>query len=234
MDDIKEVAKAVQGVAKFGEKSLETSEKIGGFLSRVFNEPFQELSGIITDKLKYIRWKKLIKMSDDVDEILLERGITNTRPVTPKLALPIIQDSTLEEEEELSDLWTHLLANAMDPEYNGDLRYGFIDMIKNITGVEATILKNFYDVLNKDGYTQDLSKINQYTLTKEQIMGLVNIDDVTYQLSLYNLMRMHCLQPAIFKSTGVALGNEPITINKGTDVVVMTPLGATFVQACMK
>ena len=43
MSEAEEIAKAVQGVAKFGEKSLETSKKIGGFFARVFKEPIQEL-----------------------------------------------------------------------------------------------------------------------------------------------------------------------------------------------
>lgn len=36
-DETKEIAKAVQSVAKLGEKSLDTAEKLGGFFSRVFH-----------------------------------------------------------------------------------------------------------------------------------------------------------------------------------------------------
>lgn len=35
MSDAEDIAKAVQSVAKFGEKSLETSEKLDGFIALV-------------------------------------------------------------------------------------------------------------------------------------------------------------------------------------------------------
>lgn len=91
--EAEEIAKAIQSFAKFGEKSLETSEKLGGFFSRVFNDPIAEVSVMITDKLKFVRWQHLVQMSDDVNKILKDRGIKETRSVTPKLALPIFKVS---------------------------------------------------------------------------------------------------------------------------------------------
>src|SRR5712692_6724157 len=140
MNDAEEIAKAVQSVAKLGEKSLETSEKLGGFFAKVFREPLEEVSGMVTDKLRFVRWRRLAQMSDDVNAILEDRGVSETRAVAPKLALPIFEESSLEDDESLQSLWNHLLANCMDPSFNGDLRYGFVDMIKNITGIEVTIL----------------------------------------------------------------------------------------------
>jgi hypothetical protein len=233
MSDVEEISKAVQSVAKFGEKSLETSEKVGGFIARVFQEPIAEVSGMITDKLRFVRWKRVVKMSDDVNKILEDRGVKATRPVTPKLALPIIEESSLEEDDSLHALWSKLLANAMDPAFNGELRYGFIDMLKNITGIEATILNTFYEVLKRDGLLSDLARVTNYGLGKEQLMQVVGINEETYQVSVFNLMRMQCVAPLIIKG-GAKLGNEPLTIYKGTDVVTLTPLGLRFVEACIK
>lgn len=234
MSDAEEIAKAVQSVAKFGDKALETSQKVGGFFARVFKEPIQEVSGMITDKLRFVRWRRLVTMSDEVNRILSTRGIQDTRSVPPKLALPILEEASLEEDPNLQDLWNHLLANAMDPKFNGELRYGFIDMIKNITGIEATILKMFYEILKREGHIADLTTITQYHLKKDQIAKMVGIDGPTYQVSIYNLMRMQCIGPAIITSTGIMMGDEPTTIYKGTDAVVLTPLGVKFVEACIR
>lgn len=233
MSDTEEIAKAVQSVAKLGEKSLETSEKLGAFFARVFREPINEVSGMITDKLRFVRWRRLVQMSDEVKKILEDRGVQETRPVQPKLALPIFEEGSLENDGNLQQLWNHLLANAMDPSFNGELRYGFVDMIKNITGVEAAILNAFYAILNREGRTADLATITNYHLTKEQIMQMVGIDEVQYQVSAFNLMRMQCIAPAVIKG-GVRMGPEPLTIYKGTDAVVLTPLGVKFVEACIK
>lgn len=231
--EVEEIAKAVQSVANFGEKSLETSEKLGGFFARVFNEPIAEVSGMITDKLRFVRWQRLVQMSDDVNKILGERGVKETRAVPPKLALPIFEEGSLENDENIQQIWNHLLANAMDPQFNGELRYGFVDIIKNITGIEAVILYNFYEILKRDGYIHDLAKITNYSLEKGQIMKMVSIDENTYQVSIFNLIRMQCIGPAILKG-GVSMGNEPLTIYKGTDAVVLTPLGVKFIEACIK
>lgn len=233
MSDAEEIAKAVQSVAKFGDKALETSQKVGGFFARVFKEPIAEVSGMVTDKLRFVRWQRLVAMSDEVNKILEDRGVHETKYVPPKLALPIFEESSLEHDPSLQHLWNHLLANAMDPKFNGELRYGFIDMIKNVTGIEAAILNNFYEILKKEGHIGNLSKITDYHLKKEQIMQMVDVDTTTYQVSIFNLMRMQCIGPAILKG-GVMMGSEPMTIYKGTDAVVLTPLGVKFVEACIK
>jgi hypothetical protein len=233
MSDAEEIAKAVQSVAKFGDKALETSQKIGGFFARVFQEPIEEISGMVTDKLRFVRWQRLVTMSDEVNKILEDRGVKETKAVPPKLALPILEESSLEHDPNLQHLWNHLLANAMDPRFNDELRYGFVDMIKNITGIEVAILNNFYEILKREGHAADLPNITNYHLKKEQIMEMVGIDASTYMVSIFNLMRMQCIGPAILKG-GIQMGSEPVTIYKGTDAVVLTPLGVKFVEACVK
>ena len=188
---------------------------------------------MVTDKLRFVRWQRLVAMSDEVNKILEDRGVHETKSVPPKLALPIFEESSLEHDPSLQHLWNHLLANAMDPKFNGELRYGFIDMIKNVTGIEAAILNNFYEILKKEGHIGNLLKITDYHLKKEQIMQMVDVDTSTYQVSIFNLMRMQCIGPAILKG-GVMMGSEPMTIYKGTDAVVLTPLGVKFVEACIK
>jgi hypothetical protein len=233
MSEAEEIAKAVQSVAKFGDKALETSQKVGSFFARVFKEPIAEVSGMVTDRLRFVRWQRLVTMSDEVNKILQDRGVKETKSVPPKLALPIFEESSLEHDPTLQHLWNHLLANAMDPKFNGELRYGFVDMIKNITGIEAKILDSFYEILRREGRISNLSEITNYHLTKEQIMQMLGIDAATYQVSAFNLMRMQCIGPAILTG-GAKLGSEPVTIYKGTDAVVLTPLGVRFIEACIK
>ena len=234
MSEAEEYAKAIQSVSDLGEKALDLSEKLGEFFARVFKEPIQEVSGIITDKLRFVRWRRLVKMADEVNKILSEKGVKETRGVPPKLAIPIFEGSSLEDDSSLQHLWNHLLANAMDPSFNAELRYAFIDMIQNITGREALILNNFYNILRREGKLDDITKITDYSLTKGQIIKIVGIDDATYQVSILNLMRMQCIGPAVIKGSSIMMGGEPMPIYKGTDAVVLTPLGVRFVEACIR
>ncbi len=70
MSEAEEIAKAIQESAKPGEKGLETAGKVGGFIAKVFKEPITDVSGLITDKLRFVRWKRIVKMSDEVNQIL--------------------------------------------------------------------------------------------------------------------------------------------------------------------
>lgn len=233
MNEAEEIAKAIQESAKFGGKGLEIADKAGSFFAKVFKEPIDEISAMITDKLRFIRWKRMVHMADEVNKILEEKHVADTRPVPPKLALPIIEEASLEDDPNLQNLWNHLLANAMNPNFNDELRYSFIEMIKGITGVEARILHEFYEVLRKEGKLRPLSEVFQYSLTKEQIMQALRITVDVYAISVNNLMRVQLISPAILKG-GVRMGSEPLTIYKGIDSVTLTPLGIKFVEACIK
>lgn len=234
MTETEEIAKAIQESAKFGQKGLESAEKTAGFFAKVFKVPIDEISGIVTDKLRFVRWKRLVNMSDEVDQILKEKGVIETQAVPPKLALPILEDASLEEDPKIQHLWNHLLANAMDPDFNSEIRYGFIDMIKGITSREALLLKEFYNVLQRENKLRPLNKLYDYSLSKEQIMKLLSLSVDDYALSANNLMRMQLVGPAIMKSSGLAIGNEPVTTYKGIDAISLTPLGVLFVEACSK
>jgi hypothetical protein len=233
MSEAEEIAKAIQESAKLGKKGLGIADKAGSFFAKVFKEPAGEVSGMITDKLRFIRWKRMVQMSDEVNKILEARKITETRAVPPKIALPIIEEASLEDDPDLQYLWNHLLANAMNPDFNDELRYGFIEMIKEITGIEAKLLNEFYEVLRGEGKLEPLSKLFDYSLTKEQIMQVLSISADVYAISVNNLMRMQLISPAIIKG-GVKMGPEPLTIYKGIDSVTLTPLGVKFVEACIK
>jgi hypothetical protein len=233
MSEAEEIAKAIQESAKLGEKGLEIADKAGSFFAKVFKEPVDEISGMITDKLRFIRWMRMVQMSDEVNKILAARKIVETRAVPPKIALPIIEEASLEDDPDLQYLWNHLLANAMNPDFNDELRYGFIEMIKEITGIEAKLLNEFYEVLRSEGKLEPLSKLFDYSLTKEHIMQVMGVSADVYAISVNNLMRMQLISPAIMKG-GVKMGPEPLTIYKGIDAVTLTPLGVKFVEACIK
>lgn len=234
LNEIEEVSKAIQETAKFGTKGLEVAERAGGFFAKVFLLPANEISGIITDKLRFIRWSRLIDMADEVENILRDRGITNTRPVTPKIALPIFEKASLEDDRILHELWNNLLVNAMNPEFNSEIRYGFIEIINNITAQEALLLEIFYNTLLKDNHHRPLEKIIEYTMTKEKIILTTGISEEEYAVNINNLMRVQLIAPAILIDNSFTVSNEPITIYKGSKEVTLTPLGVLFVEACMK
>src|SRR4051812_17927541 len=116
-DEIVAVAKAVEKSAELGTQTLQTSEKAGGVVARVFKDPIEHASGIVSDRLYLSRLRRLDAMADEVDEIHKRRGVTETRFVQHKLGVPLLEHAALEDEPELQRIWSRLLANAMDPNF---------------------------------------------------------------------------------------------------------------------
>ena len=221
MSESEEIAKAIQESAKFGVKGLETAEKAGSFFAKVFQQPVYEILGMITDKLRFVRWTRAVKMMDEVTRILDERGIQNPRPVPPKIALPIFEEASLEDEPTLQDLWNHLLANAMDPSFNDEIRYGFIDMIKNLTSLDVQILVYSYQELADNANLNSASEISKHLIKKDMILDKLKISEEQYSMSIDNLIRMRLAEYLIMWSNG------------STDYY-MTFMGVKFIQACMR
>ncbi len=231
MSEVEEVAKAAAEASKFGTKALETTERLGSFAAKVFKEPIRDAVGIIGDKLKFMRWERQVRLADRVEEILNERGVKETKAVPPKFALPIFENASLEDNDELQDLWAKLLANSMDPNFTEEIRYTYLEIIKSLTPLDVRILHVFYKTLSK--MKIDWDNVTNYMVEKGQICRDLSIPPQAYDISVYNLFRVQCLAPAIMKG-GAKLGNEPLTIYKGIDAVVLTPLGKSFIEACVK
>ena len=136
-------------------------------MAKVFGDPIAQVSGIVADRLRFVRWKRLMVMADEVDRVLGRRGIVEIRAVPPKLALPILEDGSLEDDESLQALWTGLLANAMDPNFQAELRTAYVDIIRSITPRDALILQDFYEVLKREGKL-GLAELGGFFVTKEQ------------------------------------------------------------------
>lgn len=235
MSEVEEIAKAVRETARFCEKGLDVAEKASSFFAKVFKEPANEIAGMITDKLRYARWVRLVDMSDKVNDILAQRGVKDIRAVTPKLALPIMGEASLEDDASIQELWQRLLANAMDPSFNDEIRYGYIEMLKSITGIEAKMLNIFYESLQKKGHLYPLAQVYEYMVKKEELCRVVGMSEDEYSIAANNLMRLQLIAPGVLKVMALSFGEgEPSTVFKGIDAITLTPLGIKFIEACMK
>ena len=159
-DEISESAKAIQEVAKVTRTSIEATQRLGSFVARVTNESIEAVTGILADKLRFMRWERQLRLRDRCLEIMRERGIDeHFQLVPPKLALPIVENASLEEDDELQDLWANLLASALDPNFEGRIRTAFIDILKQLEAADIRILYTIFLV-----YKEKVIKTPQFKL----------------------------------------------------------------------
>jgi hypothetical protein len=239
--EIEESAKAIQEVAKATRTGIEATKQLGGFVSRIINEPVEAVVGILSDRLQFIRAERQLRLAERWREILKERRIEGSlRIVPPKFALPIIENASLEEDDELQDLWANLLASAVDLNFKGEMRSAFIEIIKQLEVVDVHILNAIFeearrkDNEDKDAFTNYLLK---NLVGPSRIVNRLNIDLEVCETSIDNLLRVRCVSSNVayqrYSATDSYAGSRGDLLNHADyDLVCLTPLGINLIGAC--
>lgn len=218
-EEISESAKAIQEVAKTTRVGLEATQKLGSFVARVTSESIEAVTGILSDRLRFMRWERQIRLRDRCLEIIRDKGLTSSfNIISPKLALPIIENASLEENDELQDLWAYLLASAVDPNFNGTVRASFIDIVKQLEVVDVHIL-NFIYKAYKDDYpyhTYDPSAV-EILIPGKLVMDKMKLERNIFENSIDNLIKLRCVVS---------------WDNKNYHHLAITALGVSLVEAC--
>ena len=225
-DPISESAKAVQEVAKATGKAIDASQKFGGFISRYVAGPLEQGMGIFEDKLKYMRWERQVRLMQRAEQLLREAGLNEpTRAIPLKLAVPLLEAASLEDDDYLQDLWAHLLVNAANGSSHVNLQRAYIAILEQITPFEATLLQKIYslpyDKTRHDGVVVGNLPASVSIGTDDGKEDALSEPSGKVKLALANLARLGCI--VIQKSWG---GGEIFK------QVNPTLLGKSFVEAC--
>jgi len=220
---MEEKSKAIQAIAKTTEKGIDAATKVGGFLAKFISGPLEQGIGIFEDKLRYLRWERQVRLIQRSEDFLKEQGLGQpSRPVPLKLAIPLIQEGSLEEDNDLQDLWAKLLVNAGDARNNYQIRSAFISILKDLSSLDVIILHKIYSIsstdLQKEIFTFNLPQ-NALLEIPEEKKKVLPTEDV--QISLGNLARLELLtMPIAFG--GFLLPSQ----------VYRTQFGQEFNKAC--
>ncbi|MBL8389344.1 MAG: DUF4393 domain-containing protein [Hydrogenophaga sp.] len=146
-ESVTEAAKAVQEVAKTTGKAIEVSEKFGGFISKFVTGSLEQAVGIFEDKLKYMRWERQVRYMQRVEQLARDVGLSSpTRVIPLKLAIPLLEAASLEDDDLLQDLWVRLLVNAVDERSHINLQRSYIEILRQLTSLEAKLLQMIYSL----------------------------------------------------------------------------------------
>lgn len=131
---IQKVADAAQEIAK-------AAEKLTSFMIAVVGAPLEQVSGSIDDRIRLYRYRNLLKIQDQVEQLHAERRLSGkTVPIPPKFAIPIMDAASFEDDENLQTLWSRLIANATDPQHQDQYHPAFKDVLQQLSSDEAIIL----------------------------------------------------------------------------------------------
>lgn len=213
--------KAVTETAKTTGKAVDASRELGGFVARFIGGPLEQASGIAEDKLRYMRWERQVRLMKKAEEFLDQQGLqAPTRPVPMKVAIPILEAASMEEDDALQDIWARLLVNAADADSGMEVTRSLVTIIQDFGPLEAQLLQAIHDAptsIYPNGIlTTGLP--HEYHVDKE---GQTDLPSEPVQVVLWHLMRLGCIESA---------GTWDSLV--GIQRVMITALGRALVRAC--
>ena len=244
-DPISESAKATQEVAKTTGQAIEAVSGLGGWLDRIFGEGVEHsVRTIWTNKVRersiagaIHSWERLEPLLHKTEQRLRKKGVKQFRLLPPKLALPLLDNATMEEEDDLHSLWAALLAAALDVD-GVQVHRKFITILADLTGSDAVVLKEIW----KEWLTD---RQERFVATSTVTYGPgVRGTDGHDEASVITLNRLGLIAPNYTEiQTYLPAGHDGDwkTVEKGDSVqlygdlltVVVTPLGEAFCRAVM-
>ena len=215
-----EILKTAQEIAKTTGQGFQCVQKIGKFLSQFIGGPLEQGFGIIEDKLKYLRWERQIRLIDRTHAFMDERGSQmRFRPVPLNVAIPIFERASLEEDDDLQDLWARLLVNAADADSGIQVRRGFVSILQDFSQMEARLLQAIHDAPPMKGGIPTKGLPDGYLQPREEEEPSLPSDPI--QISLWHLMRLGCIDSA---GTWDSVS--------GIKRIKITALGKALINAC--
>lgn len=96
------------------EKGLELAKE---FLGKLIGPTIEEIGLLVADNIKYLRFKNQVKILLKAREHVAKRNL-NLKELPVKILVPLLEQSSLEENEELQEKWANMLTNMVDSEQN--------------------------------------------------------------------------------------------------------------------
>ncbi|SPE76252.1 hypothetical protein FLACOL_00230 [Flavobacterium columnare] len=164
------------------------SEKAINFVEKLIAEPFMEMTGIFTDKIKLWRFKNQVSIIDKARKFLKEKGIEVPKTMPIKDLSTLLEYASFEENEIMQDNWAKLLANTVDPNNKFDSCYVFSQLLNQLSVDEYHILEYiFYKCFQ-------MSDTDRPYFDKNTLSRLYQGNYQTLLLMLDNLLRLRLIE----------------------------------------
>ncbi len=200
-------------------------ERAYGFLEQLVGPPIKEIGELLSDQVRLWRFKNQVNILLKAEKFLKDKEIS-PRKVPIKMLVPLINNGSLEENEDMQLKWASLLANAANPNYQYDIHSSYVEILKELSPLEAKLLDKMFDEINK----KPPQEREELFFDKQKICTFMHIDPDRFNVLVDNLFRLSLLQPPA-SHKGVRIGKYPIVM-RTYEVVQLTALGYDFVRAC--
>lgn len=169
----------------------------------------------------------LIRVCQKVNDKFSNSGLSDEqlRHCSLKLGIQFIEGASLEEDERLQELWANLLTNAINSGYESDMLPRFASIIKDLTPLDAQLLKAYYEI---DGPLRESDIPGKTHIITSS--GSIYIDGMRYKDSIDNLKSLNLITETTSTRTMSVEGGEVLISCRPK----LTDFGFAFVDACIR
>lgn len=195
------------------------------------NRVLAKIGDIIVDKLSYYRWNNAVKFLDKYNRKKEERGLLGKEtPLPPKIIFEILDNAFQEDDDIIQDEWNNILINWQDPEKKCDIKFLYIELLKNLGKNEIILLKK----IANDPNLFDSMKKKDYYYDGDEVKKIMNLSDEEYELMILNLYRLKICDS--LKSSGnlITVGDLPVLADAGINKFQLTTIGYNLIKSCEK
>jgi hypothetical protein len=114
-------------------------QPVADLISKLAGPAAEEIGLTLQDSIRVYRAQRQMKLLQKVSAYARERGFI-PREVPLKLLLPILDNASVESDDDLHTAWAALLANAANPSIHGRILPCFVEILKQLSKGEAIFL----------------------------------------------------------------------------------------------
>lgn len=155
-----------------------TFDGVGVFLKAVCMPAFEEFGLLLEDQVRKWRLYNIANILKKAEGKLDFENDGLTFKAHPRVALGIMENCSLIDDEYLQDLWAGLFASSCSKLGQEDENLIFIDILKQLTACEARILKFSCENVRKILYDNGLIVPDELTVSCNEIIEISGITDI--------------------------------------------------------
>lgn len=223
-NEIIATSKAVEETAKTVGKAIDASSALGKWVGRIFGGLVENGVGLANDRLKYYRLDQLNRIHEKFEAKWKARGLNQAKPLPTGLAIKLLEEASLAEDESLQELWANLLVNGMSPDFEASVERSYVSILAELTSYDAVIFDFWVNAHTPKYFVKDDGK-EYYSIP-------FNVDTEAIEVSNYNLARLGLLTTAQ-RSSSEPSEFPPSTVPgfPNDDGLRISPLGHAFYRA---
>jgi hypothetical protein len=196
-------------------------EKAKDFIGKLITPAIEEAGGIIQDTVKSWRVKNQVNIALKAQKYFERKGL-DPKKVPLKILVPLLENGSLEDDENMQDKWAALLASAAHPEMGDYITPNYPAILKELSPKEVLILDTIYEEVKDIEWKSSKygKEFHKYLLLEQ-----FGIDSYQFDIIANNLFRLGLiLEPR---------GEQNITPGDGQyDMIHISPLGLHFIGVC--